>query len=77
MLVCERYFRIGRWREIVENYTLCVDGEADDTTRCDDREADDQRSWMTLRDRILPVTELARRAAFEMPPVKLGERIIE
>ena len=44
------------------------DGGADDTTRCDDREADDQRSWMTLRDRILPVTELARRAAFEMPP---------
>jgi hypothetical protein len=24
------------------------DGEADDTTRCDDRGADDQRSWMTL-----------------------------
>jgi hypothetical protein len=70
MLVSERYFRIRRWRGIVENYTLCVDGEADDTTRCDDRKADDQRCWMTLRDRIriLPVIKLARRAAFEMPP---------
>jgi len=34
---------------------------------------------MTLRDRIriLPVIKLARRAAFEMSPAKLGERVIE
>ena len=52
----------------VENYTLR-----------DDREADDQGNWMTLRDRIriLPVIKLARRAAFEMSPAKLGERVIE
>ena len=34
---------------------------------------------MTLRDRIriLPVIKLAGRAAFEMPPAKVGERVIE
>jgi hypothetical protein len=48
MLVCERYFRIGRWRGIVENYTLRDDREADDTTRCDDGEADDRKADDTL-----------------------------
>lgn len=49
----------------VENYTLR-----------DVREADDQRCWMTLRDKILSLLDLARLAAFEMSPAKLGERVI-
>ena len=49
MVVSERYFRIGRWGGIVENYTLRDDREADDTTRCDDREADDGGADDTTR----------------------------
>ena len=74
MLVSERYFRIGRWGGIVENYTLRDDGEADEATRCDDRKADDQRSCMaakpmtakrmTLCDAALFQTDLARKARF-------------